>query len=69
MILDYCMEQGLTAVDPRKFYDYYAANGWRLGRGYMADWKAALRSWNREDAAKAAEQKKEENPYAFMDDM
>ena len=34
-------------VDPRAFYDYYAARDWMLGSTPMADLDAALRSWSR----------------------
>lgn len=45
----FCLQNNLFHVDPMKFYDYYTANGWRMGRGAMADWTAALRSWDRKD--------------------
>jgi len=32
-----------TSVD--KFHDYYTANGWKVGRNAMKDWKAAFRNW------------------------
>lgn len=60
-ILKYCSDHKLYHVDPAKFYDYYAANGWRMGRGTMADWTAALRSWDHRDAESA---RKAEAPYA-----
>ena len=34
-------------VDARHFYDYYEANGWRIGQNPMRDWRAALRAWAR----------------------
>ena len=42
----YCRERG-SGVDPARFIDYYTANGWRIGRGAMRDWRAAVRSWER----------------------
>lgn len=32
-----------TSVD--KFHDYYTANGWKVGRNAMKDWRAAFRNW------------------------
>ena len=29
------------------FFDYYSANGWKVGRNSMKDWKAAARNWQR----------------------
>lgn len=41
----YCQERG-NAVDPHKFFDYYAARGWELKPGQkIKDWKACLRTW------------------------
>lgn len=36
-------------VDPQRFLDYYASNGWMVGRNHMRDWKATVRRWARED--------------------
>ncbi len=40
----YCRERG-NNVDPQKFMDHYASNGWRVGRSKMSDWRAAVRVW------------------------
>ena len=45
----YVKEQGLTRVDLDKFFDYYASNGWKVGKNSMKDWKAVLRNWNRNE--------------------
>ena len=44
----YCKERGNT-VDPQRFLDFYTANGWRVGKNPMKDWKAAVRTWERRD--------------------
>ena len=33
---------------PSAWMDYYTANGWKVGKSKMVDWKAAMRNWNRE---------------------
>lgn len=43
---EYCKERR-NAVSPEKFIDYYESNGWRVGRNPMKDWKAAVRTWER----------------------
>ena len=48
----YVKEQGLTRVDLDKFFDYYASNGWKVGKNSMKDWKATLRNWNRNEVDK-----------------
>lgn len=42
----YCIERG-NDIDPDKFYDYYESNGWMVGKSKMKDWKAAVRTWER----------------------
>jgi hypothetical protein len=42
----YCRERR-NSVDPEKWFDHYSANGWRVGRNPMRDWKAAVRTWER----------------------
>lgn len=42
----YCNERG-NNVDAEHFYDYYEANGWKVGKNPMKDWKASVRTWER----------------------
>lgn len=43
----YCVERK-NNVDPQKFVDFYTANGWVQGKGKpIKDWKAAVRTWER----------------------
>lgn len=50
----YCLERG-NAIDPAQFIDYYTANGWKVGRNPMRDWRAAVRQWEA--------RRKTETPY------
>ena len=53
----YCRERG-NGVDPQRFIDYYTANGWRVGKQPMKDWRAAIRTWEgreRKSASRAEE--------------
>lgn len=47
----YCNERN-NRVDPERFMDYYTANGWKVGKNPMKDWKAAVRTWERSDVQK-----------------
>ena len=47
-VTDYCNERG-NSVDPQRFIDYYTANGWKVGKNPMKDWRAAVRTWERVD--------------------
>jgi hypothetical protein len=44
----YCAERN-NNVDPEKWYDHYSSNGWMVGRTKMKDWKAAVRTWERNE--------------------
>ena len=43
----YISEKGLN-VDAERFIDYYTANGWKVGKNSMKDWKATVRNWGRD---------------------
>lgn len=45
-IINYCKEIKAT-IDAEKFYNYYESNGWKVGKNAMKDWKAAVRTWQR----------------------
>jgi len=44
----YCKERA-NNVDPEKWVDFYQAKNWMIGRNKMKDWKAAVRTWERQD--------------------
>lgn len=45
-VQEYCRTRG-NKVNAEQFIDYYAARGWKLKSGTMKDWKAAVRTWER----------------------
>ena len=44
----YCLERK-NKVDAVRFVDYYTANGWKVGKNPMKDWRAAVRTWERDE--------------------
>lgn len=42
----YCLERG-NSVDAERWHNHYRANGWMVGKTKMVDWKAAVRTWER----------------------
>ncbi len=42
----YCRERG-NNVDPQKFIDFYESKGWMIGKNKMKDFKACVRTWER----------------------
>lgn len=50
----YCLERE-NKVDAERFVDYYAAKGWLIGKTKMKDWRAAVRTWEKNADDKAAQ--------------
>ena len=42
----YCTERG-NNVDPQTFVDFYEAKGWMVGSNHMKDWRACVRTWEK----------------------
>jgi hypothetical protein len=49
----YCQERQ-NGVNPEKFVDYYDSNGWKVGKNAMKDWKAAVRTWEKNGYSNAS---------------
>ncbi len=45
-ILDYAKEINYV-LDAELFFDTYEANGWRVGKNEMKNWKAVIRKWKK----------------------
>ena len=49
-VAHYCLIERENHVSPSRFYDYYESCGWTVGKGKpMKDWKAAVRTWERDE--------------------
>lgn len=66
-VQDYCQERN-NRVDASRFIDYYTSNGWKVGRQSMKDWKAAVRTWEKNGFDGFANQKPmvTGNPFEMM---
>ena len=51
-IAEYCRERN-NGIDAQRFFDYYEAKGWLIGKTKMKDWRAAVRTWERGSSAGA----------------
>lgn len=51
-IAEYCRERN-NGIDAQRFFDYYEAKGWLIGKTKMKDWRAAVRTWERVSGAGA----------------
>lgn len=50
-VRQYCLERN-NNIDAQYFIDYYDSNGWRVGKSPMKDWKACIRTWERNEKNK-----------------
>lgn len=54
----YCFERN-NNIDAQSFIDFYESKGWMIGKNKMKDWKAAVRTWERNRSKNQKEQKNE----------
>lgn len=47
----YCQERN-NGISGQHFCDYYTVRGWKVGKDTMKDWKAAVRTWERNGYSK-----------------
>ena len=59
-VQEYCTERG-NNIDAQHFVDYYSARGWMLGKNHIKDWKACVRTWERNDSFKPQKPVQPEN--------
>lgn len=45
-VSEYCAERK-NNVDASKFFNFYEAKGWMVGKNKMKDWKAGVRTWEK----------------------
>ena len=57
-VKQYCLERG-NNIDAERFIDSNEAKGWMIGKNKMKDWKAAIRTWERNQIKWNVEQKQE----------
>lgn len=44
----YCLERG-NQIQAERFVDHYISNGWKVGKNPMRDWKATVRTWEKNE--------------------
>lgn len=59
-ISTYCKERN-NEVNPEQFYDHYQSNGWMVGKNKMKDWKAAVRTWEKNGYSKPKQLNNQQN--------
>jgi hypothetical protein len=61
-VREYCIERE-NHIEAQRFIDYYEANGWKVGRNPMKDWKAAVRTWERNTSFTSLAMKEPYDPH------
>lgn len=61
----YCLERG-NSVDPEQFVDFYTSKGWKVGKDKMKDWKASVRTWERNHKQKPQAKTESSNPFTRL---
>ena len=56
----YCDERN-NGIDAQRFVDYYQARGWMTGKNRIKDWKACVRTWERNSYGNTTRKKKTNN--------
>ena len=61
-VANYIQERkSFKIVDATRFYDYYSSNGWKVGKNPMKDWKAAVRTWEKNSTTEQTKSKVEQS--------
>ena len=63
-VQEYCNER-MNGIDAEQFVDYYQTRGWVVGKVKMKDWKAAVRTWERNGIKRTQEAITTANPFDF----
>lgn len=61
----YCLERK-NSIDAQTFFDFYESNGWKVGKNPMKDWRAAVRTWEKNSKQQTNREEQKEyvyNPY------
>ncbi len=58
----YCIERN-NKVDTERFIDFYSSKGWMIGKNKMKDWKACIRTWEKDSKDKPQDKPKTTNKF------
>jgi len=61
-VKNYCQQRN-KGIDPQRWFDHYEAKGWMIGKNKMKDWKAAVRTWENNEAGNRSQPSKRELAY------
>jgi len=53
-------------VDADRFVDFYSSKGWMIGKNKMKDWKAAVRTWSKQEQRLGVRQDNKPSKYRAL---
>lgn len=62
-IKSYCQERN-NGLDAQQFYDFYESKGWLVGKTKMKDWKASVRTWEKNGIIKTKKADFQKHSYS-----
>ncbi len=65
-IQKYLDEKNITSFTAEKFYNFYEANGWMIGKNKMKNWKACCNNWNLRDEKEKKKDEPKTDEYADL---
>lgn len=67
-VASYCLDRK-NKVDAAYFVDHYTSNGWKVGKQNMKDWKAAVRTWERNGYNQPSKKQDAAEPNGYSFDL
>ena len=64
-VQEYCKERNNT-VNAEKWFDFYSSKGWMIGKNKMKDWKAAIRTWEKNEQQQPTSQPKKSKSFSEL---
>lgn len=62
-VQEYCFERN-NGIDAQNFIDFYESKGWVVGKSKMKNWKAAVRTWEKNSINKNQNQNGQQEKFA-----
>ena len=67
-IQEYCTERN-NNINAEAFYDFYESKNWYIGKNKMKDWKAAVRTWEKNNKKTSVNSKQRVVPEWFRKEI
>jgi len=56
----YCIERN-NGIDASNFFDFYQSKDWMIGKNKMKDWRASVRTWERNNKPNSSQNNPNQN--------